>query len=326
VDVDNELEEFYSFIHHCSSARKDDILLALSMASTILQLVPSITTAIFSLLSFIFSLLAVTSKQWAVRDNYDPNLNPLDWKTPIYTLYRSPFSVCTAIVNASTTDSSPATSSNFHVQCTQFRPNGFNHTSCELAIATQDDTAPTVGDARLCQQIHYAGNYWITSSTFIGVAFLLTLVLTIFTLVKKPQFASDKQPLLGKPMQREAEQQDDSMGGNEDQPLTSTQQQGSVWVPWVSLLLLIFFFIGLVTALIGQYYGVLGLIQSQPNNADFASSSAGSKDDINTQGNHGPWYQGVGLSIYATCSWGFAIAAGVIASRSWPLPQWKVVL
>jgi hypothetical protein len=142
------------------------------MASTVVRLLPAITAAIFSLIALIFSLLTITSKNWAVRHNYDPNLNTLDWKTPIYTLYRSPFTVCTAtLANASLTGSSAAIASDFEITCNRFRPNGFNHTSCELAIATQDDTAPTIGDARLCQQIHYAGNYGIASTTFIGLAF-----------------------------------------------------------------------------------------------------------------------------------------------------------
>jgi hypothetical protein len=90
--------------------------------------------------------------------------------------------------------------------------------------------------------------------------------------------------------------------------------------------MLTFFFVGFTTALISQYYGVLGLIQSLPNNADFASSSQGSRDDVNTEGSHGPWSQGVGLSVYATCAWGFSIIAGVVASKAWPLPRWRVVL
>lgn len=284
------------------------------MASTILHLAPAITTTIFSLLALIFSLLALTSQKWAVRHNYDPSLNPLDWREPIYTLYRSPFTVCTV------------TASDFQVHCSRFRPRGFNQTSCELAVATQDDTAPTIGDSRLCQQIHYAGDYWIASATFIALAFLLTLVLATVTFVKRRQSASETQTLARKSTQRNDEQQHDSMRRDEDRPLSTAQQQGSVWLSWVALILLTFFFVGFATALIGQFYGVLGLIQSQPNNADFASSSAGSEDDVNTKGSHGPWFQGVGLSLYATCSWGFAIAAGVIASRTWPLPQWRVVL
>jgi len=293
------------------------------MASTILGLVPSIATAIFSLLSFIFSLLAITSKKWAVRDNFDPKLNPEDWKTPIYTLSRSPFSICTATLVDPSAD--PSQTSSFRVQCSTFRPRGFNHTSCELAFATQSDTAPTIGDARLCQQIHYAGDFFIASTTFIGLAFLVTLVLVVFTVSKWPQFVSDAQDPSEEGTQPE-EQPSEPASADQAQPVTSDPPQRSVWVPWAVLLLLIFVFIGFITALIGQYYGILGLIQSLPNNADFASSSAGSKDDVNTQGNHGPWYQGVGLSAYATCAWTFAAAAGTIASRSWPLPQWRVAL
>lgn len=293
------------------------------MASLLLRLAPAATATIFSLLALIFSVLAATSKKWAVRDNYDPVLNPPDWKEPIYTLYRSPFIVCTAtLANASAAGQSPVTATDFEVHCTQFRPFGFNRTSCELAIATQDDISSTLGDARLCQQIHYAGNYWLTSATFIGLAFLLTLILAVVTLLKRPEFASETQNAEIETTPLSAQQSSDT-----EQPAAPVQpQQGSVWVKWAVLGLLTFSFVGFATALIGQYYGVLGLIQSLPNNSDFASSAAASQDDVNTQGSHGPWYQGIALSVYATLSWGFSIAAGVIASRAWPLPQWKVAL
>jgi hypothetical protein len=302
------------------------------MASTIVRLLPTIGAATFSLLAFVFSLLTVTSKKWAVRHNYDPVLNPADWRDPIYTLYRSPFTVCSAaLVNASAAGSSGLTASDFDVNCTRFRPRGFNKTSCELAIATQDDTAITIGDNRLCQQIHYAGNYWIASTAFIGLAFLLTVVLAIFTFIKRPKFATEGTQVAAKGIQSQSQNDGQQYGQGNGGPSTTPvvvggRQQGTVWVTWVAFVLLVFMFVGFATAIIGQYYGVTGLIQSLPNNADFASSSAGSRDDVNTQGSHGPWFQGVGLSVYATCSWGFAIAAGVIASRAWPLPQWEVAL
>jgi hypothetical protein len=297
------------------------------MVSVILRLAPAVTTFIFALLAFIFSLLATTSKKWAVRHNYDPSLNTLDWKDPIYTLYRSPFTVCTAeLVNSTLTIGSAASPADFAVKCTQFRPRGFNRTSCELAIATQDDTAPTIGDARLCQQIHYAGDFGIASTTFIGLAFVLVLVLVIVTLVKRPEFATESYTSVAK-----------AAPPNDGSPLRSEQDvnqqaasvvpaRGSAWVAWVDLILLTFLFVGFSTALISQYYGVIGLIQSLPNNADFASSQGGGADDVNTHGSHGPWYQGIGLSVYATCAWGFSISAGVVASKAWPLPQWRVVL
>jgi hypothetical protein len=297
------------------------------MASVILRLLPAFTTFVFALLALVFSLLTITSKKWAVRHNYDPSLNTLDWNNPIYTLYRSPFTVCMAeLVNSTLAVGSAASSTDYSVHCTRFRPRGFNHTSCELAIATQDDTAPTIGDARLCQQIHYAGNFGIASTTFIGLGFLLTLILAAYTLIKRPNFLAKPDTALAK-----AARQDDVSQGpshpNADQQATGViQARPSAWVAWLDLALLTFFFVGFATALLSQYYGVTGLIQSLPNNADFASSASGGADDVNTHGSHGPWYQGIGLSVYATCAWGFSISAGIFASRTWPLPQWRVVL
>jgi hypothetical protein len=234
------------------------------MASTIVRLLPTIGAAIFSLLAFVFSLLTVTSKKWAVRHNYDPVLNPEDWRDPIYTLYRSPFTVCfAALVNASAAGSSGLTASDFDVNCTRFRPRGFNRTSCELAIATQDDTAITIGDNRLCQQIHYAGNYWIASTAFIGLAFLLTAVLAIFTFIKRPRFATEISGVAANGIQSPPRNdgQQYSQGNNNGGPSTTPvvvekRQQGTIWVTWVAFVLLIFMFVGFATAVIGQYYGV----------------------------------------------------------------------
>ena len=143
--------------------------------------------------------------------------------------------------------------------------------------------------------------------------------------MKRPELASNVQTQTRSSPQQDQVQADNTNGG-QDQPSDSAPPQRSAWVPWAAFLLLVFASVGFITALIGQYYGVLGLIQSLPNNADFASSSAGSKDDINTQGNHGPWFQGVGLSVYATLSWAFIFVSGTIASRLWRLPEWRVVL
>ena len=68
-------------------------------------------------------------------------------------------------------------------------------------------------------------------------------------------------------------------------------------------LLFPFVAVGAGTALIAQFYGILGLVQSAPNNADFASS----------QGNrehHDPWVQGKALDTYLSFSWFWALLAG----------------
>src|SRR5581483_8527 len=83
---------------------------------------------------------------------------------------------------ARTNDTNPLTET-FNVDCVRFPPFGFGRTSCELGIATLSDNVPNFGDRRLCQQIHLAGNYSITSLVFITAGFILTIVLCVTTVV-----------------------------------------------------------------------------------------------------------------------------------------------
>ncbi|KAK5212095.1 hypothetical protein LTR47_004025 [Exophiala xenobiotica] len=324
------------------------------MAPRTLRFLPPVFAVVFSILALVFSLLAVTSRKWAVRNNYDRLLNPVDFTCPIFTLYRSPFIICTAhelplnkTAQASVSSSTPtftatsssstsstkstgcaAPTSKWEVNCHHYRPFGFDKTSCELEVATQTDTASNVGDARLCQQIHYAGNFGITSTLFIGLGFILTGTMAMMTLhnARKATRATS-QPLT------ESQKGENIQVNNEavDPAITTTgpngsgfvRSQASVVASYLSLVLLVFLFMGVVTGIIAQYFGILGLIQSQPNQADFAGS--GGNSDA-AHGNHGPWYQAVGLSTYATCAWSFAAAAGTIVAMTWEVPRWNSLL
>jgi hypothetical protein len=104
---------------------------------------------VFAVLAFAFAVLALTSKDWAHRDFFDQAITspdqplgppPENWTNAnrLYTEYRSPFRICVN-VNESGID----------VQCFSFKPSGFAKTSCELAVATQSNTAINYGDARL---------------------------------------------------------------------------------------------------------------------------------------------------------------------------------
>lgn len=274
----------------------------------------------FSIVSLVFTFLALTSREWAVRDNYDKTLNPPEWGTPLYTLYRSPFIVCgyDDVINNSTNPQD-------HVICFHFKPYGFDQTSCETVAATQDDTAPSVGDARFCQQIHLAGNFAIASSCFISLGFILTALLAFATL-----------PPLGLRAGREVEGELVRAEGERERkhhhpPRGERGYRRSHVVPVLNLALVIFLIIAAICALISQFYGIIGLIQSQPNQSDYASSQ-GNQDPIPvidpdpnwvTHGNHGPWYQGNALSVYETVAWGFALATAAIAGNFWRLPRWE---
>jgi hypothetical protein len=305
------------------------------MAPRPLRFVPPLLAFVFAILALVFSLLAITSKAWAVRNNYNPLYPPKAQTSPIYTLYRSPFIVCGAskvVPSSSVSSASPAaaamsSSSNptptatYDVTCTNYRPYGFNRTSCELQIATLSDNVPTVGDARLCQQIHYAGNFGITSTLFIGLGFLLTGMLLVMTFLRtqkatKNYHESALQEATEVKEAKATTHASASEGSHRPSHLAS----------YLSFCLLLFFFIGFVTGILSQFYGVLGFMEDLPNQSDYASSTgSGASRETNIHGNHGPWYQGVGLSVYATCAWAFAAAAGTMASRIWRLPNWSMI-
>ena len=69
---------------------------------------------------------------------------------------------------------------------------------------------------------------------------------------------------------------------------------------------------------LAQCYGVLGFVQSQPDNGNFATTQfAGAPG----QDDHNPWVQGKALSIYASVSWFSALLAVGMASLLWRLPR-----
>jgi hypothetical protein len=83
-----------------------------------------------------------------------------------------------------------------------------------------------------------------------------------------------------------------------------------IWVSIATYSLIIALSISAVTTFLAQFYAILGLIQSNPDNGLFASRLNGSPQ---TSGDvtHGPWLQGKGLSTYASLGWFFnALAAG----------------
>src|SRR3954447_6427998 len=128
------------------------------------HLLGSSITVLFSLLGFVFALVAITSKEWVLRNEYK-STDPVQWSKTEYTLYRSPFVICSAQAG--------------NVSCQHFHPFGTS-TSCEAISITGDVDAANSGDERLCQQIHLAGHFAIASTTLISVGFLLSLALFTF--------------------------------------------------------------------------------------------------------------------------------------------------
>lgn len=90
-------------------------------------------------------------------------------------------------------------------------------------------------------------------------------------------------------------------------------------MPTLNFLLIISLLVGSACSAIAQFYGVIGLIQSNPNNSDFASA-AGSH-----QGSHGPWIEGRALSTWLGLGWMFGLigagAAGAVWRVCWGLSE-----
>ena len=304
------------------------------MAVRTVRVIPVVFAFCFSLIAFVFSLLAITSRDWALRDYYETVI-PEDWKQPNFTIARSPFHLCSTRpaferFNGATEDEEPfVVLVGYNTTCTRYPPFGFNRTSCELRSVTETDNASVNGDARLCQQIHYAGNFGISSATFISLGFILTLGLTVSTAYRL--FSKDHKS------QSTTTSSAGQYGGkdNADESVHAVAQHDStraeryrrhIVLGNVSFVTVLFLCLGVVLALISQFYGVLAFIQSAPNNSDWASSAAGNSQDVNSniEGFHGPWYQGPALSVYWTCAWGFAAASAAVASRAWTMPRWAI--
>lgn len=307
-----------------------------------LRALPSLAPLLFALLAFVFSLLTITSHDWASRAQYADDTDSLSQFKPIYTLYRSPFQICTEtriadsivpVANASSDggDDPPpvAVKYTYTSHCHRYRAFGFNHTSCELATATNSNLVPQVGDRRLCEQIHYAGNYDIASTVFISLTFFLAIAMVFmafFTLdpADKPAANGDGDEELAEGVSSGPTKENSHHGGRHHKHHSDTHAENSGTpnssvhthspaAPYINLLVISFSIIGVATALISQFYGVLAFIQSAPNNADYATSTTNRE-------HHDPWVQGTALSVYMTLSWSFGAAAGFGAWIIWSSP------
>ncbi len=276
------------------------------MGTRLRSLLAAVPAFVFACLAFSFCVANITSRDWSRRNYYNASLDPLAWDVPLYSIYRSPFQIC----DVSSDTSANATIYTEH--CNTFHAYGFDKTSCETVFATQNYSAANTGDERLCQQIHYAGNLVITSVTFISLGFVLTLLMTILAFVlaspaKAPEAAEEST-------------------NNQDEVAARYSHHhrhpGPSYTPHLNLILITSFCIGATAALISQFYGILGFIQSQPDNGAFAGAP-GNPDTGDLNNNHGPWIQGKALKYWATLSWIFAAFAAGAAGAAWRLPRWE---
>ncbi|KAK1777160.1 hypothetical protein QBC45DRAFT_331395 [Copromyces sp. CBS 386.78] len=237
----------------------------------------SLIPFVFALLAFTFSLLAITDPDWAERKQYGPDTDAISQTAPIYTLYRSPFRICTELATPENSPPPPApVNYTYTSNCTNYRPSGLNATSCELPAVLLNNSLSQAGDARQCQQIHIAGNFSIASASLLGIALLLCL----------------------------------GCAGASALALSWGHRNGNALELLTRVLLQPVAVAGAAAAAIAQFYAVLGLVQSAPNNADFATSTGNAE-------HHDPWVQGRALSVYMSLSWFWALLMVWAAGAVW---------
>ncbi|MCJ1385952.1 hypothetical protein MMC17_009077 [Xylographa soralifera] len=295
----------------------------------LIRLLFSTLPLIFSILAFSFSIVSTTSREWSQQTTYSSQEKATNWTedNALYTIYRSPFVLCSSYIVPSTTNSSDPSGNDddptdpiFAVNCTNFKPYGFAQTSCELAIAVTNDTYGQVGDARLCQQIHYAGNFAIAGSVFLGLGLLLTMGMFVATMhVVFPTRRKQNDAQQARADEDEAASKAAFTESTVHVEKHERRRRRFMVMSSINFVLVMFLVVGILLTVVAQFYGILAFIQSSVNNADFAT-----KGGNKTQ--HGPWIQGRALSVYATLGWAFAGLAAVGALSAWRLPKWDRVL
>lgn len=283
---------------------------------------------VFGALSFAFILAAITSRDWARRNHYDPLADMKAWDKPIYHNYRSPFIVCSPSSEDGTNEEGNVTTTTVTLTCHRFRPFGFGDTSCETVFATQDYESAVVGDERLCQQVHYAGNLAITSAFFTGLALSLLIILAIASAgyglqPRKSRKACSAEE--GEAAAVTAEGQKGHAATTKDDAKSSVKAPKSSVAPILNFLAVLFASVGAVSAFIAQFYGVIGLVQSNPDNGRWAGT-AGNAADPTLDNAHGPWFQGTALSVFVTLAWIFGVLSSGAAAAVWRLPRLEKLL
>ncbi|KAF2001042.1 hypothetical protein P154DRAFT_522035 [Amniculicola lignicola CBS 123094] len=278
------------------------------------RLVGSIIPFIFAALSFGFIIAAFVSRDWVHQDFFPHQQSVLSWRDPTYTLYRSPFVLCD--ITASEPDSNTTT---YDLNCQRFSAYGAGKPACQLPTEVEEYSSVT-GDWRMCQQVHFAGNLILASLVFICFGFALVLPLTAFFV--RQSFAAANQDASASAETAAAASEDTTGGPKETHQLRDPIQRAttirSPLVVAATYSLITFLAIAAMCAILSQFYGVLGLVQSQPDNGSWASLPLGEVQNQQTGDlSHAPWVQGDALTIYASLGWFFsALAAGGIGA-SW---------
>jgi len=286
------------------------------MASKILSIIGSTLPLLFGILSLSFVAVSFTSRDWVRQEYFPPQLQPLDWKDPLFTLYRSPFVLCGA--NPSRNGSEIL---RYDINCSRFSVSGRGKTACQTPNET-DAYSSITGDWRMCQQVHLSGNLILAALVFVSVALATLIGLSIVFI---PRAVRGGQAAVTTSNDAEEPTEGSSRGPQKVSSTTSPATGAATRQPLQSLAmilatyaLLIALSVTAVCVFLSQFYGILGLVQSQPDNGIWASLSLGAVQDQQTGDlHHAPWIQGKVLTIYMSLAWLFsALAAGAIGG-SW---------
>ena len=167
--------------------------------------------------------------------------------------------------------------------------------------------------------MHYAGNFGIASTTFIGLGLLCSLA------VFGTLFAGGSSKASHTP---ETHHHHGSEGSCGDKTVDAEgrvvnhhgghKARPNGVAPYLNLVLLVSLSISIVCAIVAQFYGILAFVQPASNNGDFNISSGNSE-------HHDPWVEGRALTTFVTLAWGFAAAAAGLAGALWRVPSFERV-
>lgn len=268
---------------------------------------------LLAVLAFSFSLKAITSRDWAIQKTYKPSLPMRKWTTPIYTSYRSPFIICDGI-QTKVKLSNGSTILTYPLTCIHYKPFGSDRTSCETVATTKKYDLAQVGDTRLCQQIHLTGNLAIAATVFIGLGFLLAIVMTALAFLQSRSLQSSSSSDHSETVVK-------TKSDREPEPSAAPPRSKSFGVrfgPFFNAALVFCFVAGAIMYVLAQFYGVQAFTMSAPDNGRFAALSG---NDLDADGDdHDPWVQGTALTIFASLAWLCSGLAAAMALLVWRLP------
>lgn len=287
---------------------------------------------IFAILAFAFSLTATTSRDWSYRHIYDASADSADtyFDHVLYTQYRSPFQICDQVEQQARQYSNGTNYTVPVIQCIRYPAWGSGKTSCELASATHNlSIAQTTYDSRLCTQIHLAGNLSIAGTSFIGIGFFITLIMTAaaVALYSAPAVNPGNEASAAPEAPKSTSE---AASSSYTAPPTTKGRTGrrhhalSPLSPYLNASGITFLILGAILTVLAQFYGVLAFTMSAPDNGKWTISDQGVQDQ---RGNdHEPWTQGIALTTYASLGWLFALFGATLAQAVWRLPRFTKVV